>query len=233
MRAFLLAAGLGTRLRPLTNKIPKCMVPILCKPLLEIWVEKLHQANIKEILINTHYMKNVVEDYFHSHPHQSLITLSYEKELLGTAGSLVRNIDFMTGDDCLVMHADNYSDLNLSDLLDAHTKRPENCPITMLTFRADNPSECGIVRVNEFGVVTEFYEKVDNPPGNLANGAVYIFSKEFLENFTKKYSGACDISLDILPSLMGNIYSYETKAVFLDIGKMENYLLANKYAAEK
>jgi mannose-1-phosphate guanylyltransferase len=233
MRAFILAAGLGTRLRPLTNKIPKCMVPISHTPLLEIWVRKLHQANINQILINTHYMSDVIDDHFQKHPYRSLITLSYEKELLGTAGSIVKNIDFMIGDDCLIMHADNYSDMNLLDLIDAHKKRPVNCLMTMLTFRTDNPSECGIIEINELGIVTGFYEKIRNPPGNLANGAIYIFSKELIETFANKYFKTKDISFDILPSLIGKIYTYETNEVFIDIGKIENYQLAVKFAKEK
>ena len=94
MKAFLLAAGLGTRLRPITEEIPKCLVPINGKPLLEYWLESIFSSGIKECLINTHYLSEKVADYIATSKYKKSITVVYEKKLIGTAGSLKKNIEF-------------------------------------------------------------------------------------------------------------------------------------------
>ena len=100
--------------------------------------------------------------------------------------------------------------------------------MTMLTFRTDNPSSCGIVELDDRGVVVGFHEKLESPPGNLANGAVYILSKEFLKHLATELRSATDFSTEILPRFVGKIYSYETRETFLDIGTPETYLKAEK-----
>ena len=91
MRAILLAAGYGTRLRPLTNTIPKCLVPIKGVPLLQIWLERLTNAGIGPFLINTHYLPKEVEGFAESSRYRDQVTLVHEPELLGTAGTLIAN----------------------------------------------------------------------------------------------------------------------------------------------
>ena len=100
----------------------------------------------------------------------------------------------------------------------------------MMTFRTDKPSECGIVELDKNGVVIGFHEKVLNPPGNLANGAVYILSNEFLDMMLREFSDATDFSTEILGHLTGKIYSYETQEIFMDIGTPEMYARANQLA---
>ena len=140
MRAILLAAGFGTRLRPITDSIPKCLVPIRGQPLLEIWLDKLICANLKPILVNTHYRSEQVASYVATSAHRGDITLIYEPELLGTAGTLMENLSFYEDQDGLLAHSDNLCRLNLVDLVAAHEQRPPECLITMLIFRTDNPS---------------------------------------------------------------------------------------------
>ncbi|MBT6543216.1 MAG: NTP transferase domain-containing protein, partial [Rhodobacteraceae bacterium] len=108
MRALLLAAGLGTRLRPLTNTTPKCLVPIKGQPLLGIWLERLTQAGIGQFLVNTHYLAEQVEVFIQASPYRDQVTLVNELELHGTAGTLIANLDFFQGEDGLLIHADNY-----------------------------------------------------------------------------------------------------------------------------
>ena len=100
--------------------------------------------------------------------------------------------------------------------------------MTMMTFRTDNPSSCGVVELNDRGVVVGFHEKIESPPGNLANGAVYILSNSCLKTLTTKFRSATDFSTEILPWFVGKIYSYETRETFLDIGTPETYLKAEK-----
>ena len=100
--------------------------------------------------------------------------------------------------------------------------------MTMMTFRTEEVSSCGIVELDEKNIVVGFHEKVANPPGNLANGAVYILSAELLRRMESDYPDAVDFSLEILPTLLGKIYSFETSEIFLDIGTTENYNRANE-----
>jgi mannose-1-phosphate guanylyltransferase len=227
LRALLLAAGLGTRLRPITDTIPKCLVPIGGRPLLGIWLETLTKAGIGPFLINTHYLAEQVESYIAQSPYRDRVTLVHEPELLGTAGTLRANFHFFEGQDGTLIHADNYCLCDFRQFVQAHRKRPPECVMTMMTFRADDPSSCGIVELDERGVVVGFHEKVASPPGNLANGAVYLLSAEYLERVGKDLRTVKDFSTEVLHRLAGQTYTFETTEVFLDVGTLEAYAKAN------
>jgi mannose-1-phosphate guanylyltransferase len=223
MRAILLAAGYGTRLRPLTNTIPKCLVPIKGTPLLGIWLERLTRAGIGPFLVNTHYLAEQVQEFVSNSSYRDQVKLVHEPTLLGTAGTLTANLDFFQSQDGMLIHADNYCLDHLHDLVEAHRKRPAECVMTMMTFRTDQPSNCGIVDIDENRVVTGFYEKVSSPPGNLANGAVYILSAAMLRELSLEFSTVKDFSNEVLPHFIGRIFTYETLDVFIDIGTPEAY----------
>ena len=227
MRALLLAAGLGTRLRPLTNTTPKCLVPIKDQALLDIWLERLTQAGVGSFLINTHYLSDQVESYIAASPYCGQVTLVREEKLLGTAGTLIANLDFFEGQDGLLIHADNYCLANIHDFIQAHRQRPPYCVMTMMTFRSETPESCGIVELDDDGVVAGFHEKVVNPPGDLANGAVYLLSAELIHALATDFYAVSDFSTEVLERLVGRIYTYETKQYFLDIGTPESYEKAN------
>jgi mannose-1-phosphate guanylyltransferase len=228
MRAILLAAGYGTRLRPLTNTIPKCLVPIKGTPLLGIWLERLTQVGIGPFLVNTHYLAEQVQEFVSNSSHGDQVKLVHEPTLLGTAGTLMANLEFFEGRDGLLIHADNYCLDHLHNLIEAHRKRPAECVMTMMTFRTDQPSNCGIVDIDENLVVTGFYEKVSSPPGNLANGAVYILSAAMLRELSLEFSTVKDFSNEVLPHFIGRIFTYETLDVFIDIGTPEAYKRVNQ-----
>lgn len=227
MRALLLAAGFGTRLRPLTDRIPKCLVPIKGQPLLDIWLERLSQAGAGPFLVNTHYLSDQVDAYLASSRYAAQVTVSEEKELLGTAGTLIANLDFFQGADGMLIHADNYCLADFSAFLRAHAQRPPHCLMTMMTFQTETPQTCGIVELDAAGVVAAFHEKVPNPPGNLANGAVYLLSAELLAMLGGELSHVTDFSTEVLHRLVGRIHTYETREFFLDIGTPETYARAN------
>ena len=228
MRALLLAAGLGTRLRPLTDTIPKCLVSIKGQPLLDIWLGRLTQAGIGPFLINTHYLAEQVEAFIGANPYRERVKLVHEHEMQGTAGTLIANLNFFQGQDGLLIHADNYCLADFTAFQQAHHNRPPECLMTMMTFRTDAPSSCGIVELDDRGVVIGFHEKVAKPPGNLANGAVYILSAELLKRMGTDLHAMKDFSTEVLNRFVGRIYSYETLEAFLDVGTPENYRKANK-----
>lgn len=226
MKALLLAAGLGTRLRPITNHMPKCLVPINGKPLLQYWLENLSKIGITEFLINTSYLSEQVEEFVNKSKYKNMITLKHENELLNTGGTLLSNKDFFDKEEpFLLIHADNLSFSNLSEFIKSHENREKKCELTMMLFKTDNPSSCGIVELKN-GIVENFHEKVKTPPSNLANGAVYICEYSifsFLESFNKK---DIDFSKDILPNYMGKINTYLNDIYHRDIGNIESYALA-------
>lgn len=228
MNAILLAAGFGTRLRPITNNMPKCLVQIRGQVLLDIWLQNLMKAGVESFLINTHYLPVQVETYINQSVYKDKVMLIHEQQLLGTAGTLIANLDFFKGQDGLLIHADNYCLADFKVFFETHLKRPPQCVMTMMTFRADDPSACGIVELNDKGVVVAFHEKVTLPPGNIANGAVYLLSAEFLEQMARELMCVNDFSTEVLPRFIGRIYTYETKEIFMDIGTPQAYELANK-----
>ncbi|MCG7549885.1 nucleotidyltransferase family protein [Pseudoalteromonas sp. Of7M-16] len=225
MKAILLAAGLGTRLRPLTNSIPKCLVPINGEPLLGLWIKKLIALNVDEILINVHYFAEQVEHYVAQSPYRSRITLVKEESLLGTGGTLVANQDFWKGDTTLVIHADNYCEDTLTAMLQAHHQRPTHCDATLLLFETPQPQQCGIVELSDNGVIAAFHEKVANPPGNLASGALFIFSEHVFDKHLSHFSKGhfYEISIDFVPLLINKLYTYKTSGLYVDIGTPTAY----------
>jgi mannose-1-phosphate guanylyltransferase len=228
MNVILLAAGLGTRLRPITDILPKCLVSIKGRPLLEIWLEKLVNSGIESILINTHYLSDQVENFISKSVYQKKVKLVHEIELNGTAGTLIKNIDFYNDSDGMLIHADNYCLADLKEFKMAHYNRSSSALITMMTFQTDRPNECGIVQINENGIVKSFHEKKLNPPGNIANGAIYILSPEFIYKMKNDFSYAKDFSTEVLGALIGNIQTYHVKNLLIDIGTIDNLNKANQ-----
>jgi len=236
MKAIVLAAGFGTRLRPLTNTIPKCLVPLGGQPLLGHWLDKLRRLGVAAALVNTHYLADQVQPFVDSwkvtegdagtaERMAMTVVVSHEPTLLGTAGTLLGNLDFIqkppwsgTG---LLIHADNFTPDGLEGLISAHHNRDPDCLLTMLTFTADKPSQCGIVVCDERGVVNAFHEKVQDPPGRRANGAVYVFGQEFLSWLTENHPSAQDFSTEVLPFLVHRIQTWHTNQPYIDIGTPE------------
>lgn len=223
MKAIILAAGLGTRLRPITNTIPKCLVQIKEKSLIEHQIEKLIDAGIKDFLINSHHLHNVLQHFIQNSIYKKYITLIFEDRLLGTAGTLIKNLEFFENEDGLLMHGDNFFECDLKPFLKAHKNRPPECLMTMMLFKTEKPNECGIVQLNSQKIITHFYEKIQNPPSNLANGAMYILSKEMLRIVNENFKFSQDFSLEILPEFMGKIYGFETNSTYIDIGSLDAY----------
>ena len=229
MKALLLAAGLGTRLRPITNTIPKCLVPISGKPLLEYWLDNLSKVDIDKFLINTSYLSEQVVSFINNSKYKNQVTLVNEKDLLNTGGTILANKDFFNDESFMLIHADNLSFCDFEKFIESHKERPANCEITMMLFQSDNPSSCGIVELDDNNIVQKFHEKVKNPPSNLANAAVYICEPTiftFLESLNKK---EIDFSNDVLPQFMGKINTYINNMYHRDIGTVESYGLAQLF----
>ena len=223
IKALLLSAGLGTRLRPLTFEIPKCLIEINNKPILDYWLESLERIGCDSTIINTHYLHEKVSYFLKNRKNKKMVIKeSYEEKLLGTAGTLMKHQKFFKDSRIIMIHTDNMTNFDLSELLKADERRPKNCLMTMLTFKTNSPQTCGIVERDNNMIVRNFFEKVENPPSNNANGAIYIFDSTLLDELSKNSSHLFDFSTDVIPLFLGRIFSYHTQKDFIDIGTPEN-----------
>ena len=218
MKALLLAAGRGERLKPVTDSIPKCLVPIGGKPLLEYWLDLLSNTMINEFYINTFYFAEAVEKFVKESDYADRITLIPEENLLGTGGTLKRNAHLFLNDDFFLAHADNLCLTNFKDFLGSHQKRPKNIAMTMMTFKPSDPKSCGVVDLDEQNIVQNFYEKIESPPTSIANGAVFVMSPEVAEYASNVEEDCFEISLRIIPSFTGRILAWHNNEYHLDIG---------------
>ncbi|MGN6752585.1 MAG: nucleotidyltransferase family protein [Intrasporangium sp.] len=215
MKAFLLAAGLGTRLRPLTDAVPKCLVSVGGMPLLDLWLQQLSRAGVTEVLVNLHHLAEQVVDHLARTSQPVTVRTAYEPTLLGSAGTLLQNRDFVAGEESfLAVNADNLTDFDLRELVASHqASRPM---ATLGLFHAADPSSCGIVELRD-GVVVSFEEKPHEPRGDLANAGLYVFDSEVLDLIGTALPQ--DIGRDLLPQLVGRARGRSLgDAYFADIG---------------
>ena len=229
IRALVLAAGQGTRLRPFTLHKPKCLMEVGGKPVLEHWLDKLANVGCERVLVNTHYLSEQVDSFLNGRKTGEMRVESiYEAELMGTAGTLLANKDYFRSATGLLIHADNATTEELNGIVRAHTSSSDDRLLTMMTFRSENPSSCGIVEVDSDGRVTGFHEKKAEPPGNLANGAVYVFDELLLSHMESMRPLPTDFSIDVMPSLLGRVYHYPTEEAFIDIGTPQSLTRAQE-----
>jgi mannose-1-phosphate guanylyltransferase len=220
VRALLLAAGLGTRLCPLTDDWPKCLMPIGERPLLEYWLETLYSTNVREVIVNLHHHSEIVQEFLNRPSFKDWVSSVYEKTLLGTAGTLRANKDFFQDCTTLLVHADNWCQCDFAGFLNYHRKnRPEHCSITMMTFESSTPETCGIVETDSDGVVFAFHEKSNNPPGNNANGAVYLLEPVVFK-LIEEHPVISDFSTEVLPHFIGRIATWNNSGIHRDIGAL-------------
>ena len=232
-RTLLLAAGLGTRLRPITLETPKCLVTVGGEPLMGRWLRQLELAGCEAVLINTHYLADKVMGFLSNweSPTMSVKTV-YEPVLLGTAGTVMANQEFFRGGTGLI-HADNAMAGDVKNFLDAHRDREPCCLLTMLTFTTSTPSSCGIVEIDDRQIVQAFHEKMEKPPGNRANGALYAFEQDFLDHLNLMNQRPSDFSTEVIPKLLGRIQTWHTHDAYIDIGTPEALNSVQKIIKDK
>lgn len=232
MKALLLAAGFGSRLGNITKVTPKPLVKVGDSPILEFCLDQLVQSGITEVVVNTHYRADQMETFFESYSSPLKVTLSYEESLLGTAGTLKKHFNTLSTDDFLVMHADNYFSDSIVRFALAHKKREVGIYGTLGTFESQNPSNCGVLILNSDKTIREFHEKVENPPSNLANAAIYFFTPEVGTQLFQLSEEENDLSKHLIPKIMNELFTHNFNGLFVDIGTPEGLKLANDYHAE-
>ena len=227
MKAILLAGGIGSRLRPITDTIPKCLVPIHGQPLLDIWLEQLTAHHIGPFLVNTHYLPEQVEHYIEQSLYRESVTLAHEPQLLGTAGTVWANREWIGDEPFMLVHADNYCLCDFGSFVESHHLKPPDALMTMMTFQTDTPESCGILEMNDAGAVVRMHEKTKHSFGNTANAAVYIIDPGVFTMGDFLCNPPSDFSVEVIPKLLGRIVAWANTGYHEDIGTPETYQKVN------
>ena len=226
MKAVILAGGAGTRLQPLTTELPKPMVSLFGKPVLEHILLLLRKNGVEEAAITLHYLPEAVTGYFGDGSSWGMrLEYFYEKEPLGTAGGVKACRDFLGQEDFIVISGDCVCDFDLADCARLHRERQAEA--TLLLHRVAEPLEYGLVRTDEQGRITAFVEK----PGwgqvftDQVNTGVYLLSPAVLERVPEGRS--FDFSKDLFPQLLRDkrpLYGQVPRGYWRDMGECGAYL---------
>lgn len=225
MKAFILAAGHGSRLRPLTDDKPKCLLPIDGVPLLQIWLEHCRRIGITDVLVNAHAHVGQVKAFARQQTSGVNVSVMDEKELLGSAGTLAENRRFVAGEEnFFVLYGDVLTNVDLSQLLRFH--RARNVVASLALYEVPNPCRCGIVELDQDGIICSFVEKPARPRSNLAFAGIMVAGQQIFEFIPQ--DRPADIGFHLLPKLVGRMAGMKVDGILLDIGTIENYRIAQE-----
>lgn len=229
MQAIILAGGKGTRLRPLTQDLPKPMISVLNKPLMEYTIELLKKHNITNIGVTLMFLPQYIQNYF-KNGEELGVNISYFKEEtpLGTAGS-VKLAENQLDDTFVVISGDALTNINIEKILKYH--KNINADVTLVLSRQTEPLEYGVVLTDSSGKITSFSEKPtwENVVSDTVNTGIYIINKNVLAKIPQ--NKVFDFSKDLFPLLLKekyNLYGYITEDYWCDLGTPESYLSAVK-----
>ncbi len=226
MKAMILAAGEGMRLRPLTLNLPKVLAPLNGVPLLQVTLEWLRRHGVRQVAINLCHLGPKILDFCSDGSRFDLrITYSQEEAPLGTAGGVKRMAGFFD-QTFIVVYGDVLTNLDLSRMMRWH--KLKRGVATIAVHRVINPWQSGVVRLNQHEQIVEFVEKprLKTEPGCLTNGGVYILNKSILDYIPD--DGYCDFGYDVFPLLISSgipIHAYilGDEEYLIDIGDWEHY----------
>jgi NDP-sugar pyrophosphorylase family protein len=227
---MILAAGEGTRLRPLTHDTPKVMLPIAGRPLLEHTVRWLESHGVTEIAMNLHYRPETIQTHFGNGSEFGVsIQYSLEREILGTAGG-AKKIEAFLDQPFALVYGDVLTDLDLGALWKFHRERTPSAHLTMSLYRVPNPSECGIVAMDADGLIDRFVEKPapEDVFSDLASAGVLIVDPAALQHIPEATQS--DFGRDVFPHLLRLGFPMfgwplPASAQLIDIGSPEKYAL--------
>ena len=230
MKAFILAAGLGTRLRALGLNLPKVMVPIGGQPLLQHHFDWLRQQGVTEFILNLHYLPETITNYFGDGSKFGVkITYSHEPELLGTAGAVKKMDAALRAGTFLVVYGDNLIRLDLAPLRELHRQR--GAQATLALYASAEPWTGGVVETDATGKILRFREKPDRKEisTNLINSGIYLLEPTVLDAIPA--GQFCDFGKDVFPKMLAAgkpLYAMKPKAYIHDIGTPERLALAQQ-----
>jgi mannose-1-phosphate guanylyltransferase/mannose-1-phosphate guanylyltransferase/phosphomannomutase len=213
---MVLAAGLGTRLRPLTYEIPKPMVPVLDRPVMEHILELLARHGFADVIANLHYFPDTIREHFGDR-----LTYRYEEELLGTAGGVRACAEFFAGEPFLVISGDALTDIDLTALVERH--RESGGIATLSVKKVPDTREYGVVLHDRDGRITGFQEKPapEEALSDLGNCGIYAFSPEIFDYFPDR--PFADWAQDVFPALLEHdvpFHIHEVREYWNDVGSL-------------
>ena len=234
MKAMILAAGLGTRLRPLTKDTPKCLIPLAGRPLLDWTLRWLSNSGVSECMINLHYLPNKVQDFVGNGSQYGLrIHYSYEPELLGTAGAVKKVAVFF---DCpfFVIYSDNFSQWNLRNLVEVHEKN--QAIATMAVHWREDVSQSGVVELDRNERILRLVEKPEarsSLNSHYVNAGFYYLNQKVLDYILD--GKFCDFAFDVFPKMLHageKTFAVKMDDPIIGIDTIEAYYQANDFAAK-
>jgi len=227
MKAVIMAGGSGTRLRPLTCTIPKPMVPVLNRPVMEYTIELLSRHGIKDIAVTLQYLPDEIMNYFKDGANRD-VRLSYfiETKPLGTAGS-VKNARAFLDEPFIVVSGDALTDLDITAAVSWH--KDKSSKATLVTKKVAMPLEFGVIISDSENKITRFLEKPDwgEVFSDHANTCIYLFDPVIFDYIS---DGPVDFSRDVFPKMFQagvSIYAFPMDGYWCDIGDISQYMLAN------
>ncbi|MDQ2801092.1 MAG: NDP-sugar synthase [Armatimonadota bacterium] len=226
---MILAAGVGSRLDPLTRAIPKPMVPIVNRPVIEHIVLDLKKHGFTEIMINLHYLGDVIQQALGDGARLGVqISYAQEDKLWGDAGSVKRSQAFFGGETFLVVGGDDISDIDLTGLMLLHQEK--NAAATIATTVVEDPSQFGIVVTDEDGRIARFLEKPKSGSvfSNTANTGIYVFEPQVFDLIPPDTFWG--FGNNVFPQLLAEdrpLYGFATTSYWQDVGSLQVYRQTN------
>lgn len=228
MKAVIMAGGYGSRLRPLTNELPKPMVPIINKPIIHYIVELLKSYGITDIAMTLGYKPESIMEYFGDGKELDCNIVYYVEKLpLGTAGSVKNTQEFIGNEDFIVISGDAFTNINLGEMYEEH-KYYGNIA-TLAVKEVADPTGFGVVNFSSDGTIHGFIEKPLVSPEKNVNTGIYMFKPEIFDYIP---FGKYDFGRELFPKLLGKISAYKTDAFWSDIGTLSSYYLTNAAVAD-
>jgi NDP-sugar pyrophosphorylase family protein len=229
MRAMIMSAGVGSRLRPVTDLLPKPMAPIVNRPALYHILRLLHRHGLREVVINLHHLPEVIKDYLGDGGHLGMdIRYSFERDLLGTAGGVKKNADFLGEGTFLVMSGDALTDFDLTNLVAQH--RRNGSIATMAVKEVADPTEFGVVVADDKGRVLGFQEKptLEEARSRMCNCGIYVFEPEIMSHIPEGQFD--DFGKRLFPDLLKQgvpFHAHAASGYWNDVGNLREYLRGN------
>ncbi len=208
------------RLRPLTDSLPKCLVPIRGRPLLDIWLELCARSGITEVLLNLHAHSQSIERHLKHSGSPVDVRLVREEQLLGSAGTVAAYRDWVGSDSAFwILYSDVLTNTNLNRMSEFHSRHEGIA--TLGLYQVPDPSRCGVAIMDPMGVIVEFEEKPQIPRSSWVFSGLMIADRRLFDAIPPGIPA--DLAFHVLPRLLGAMRGYSIEDYLLDIGTMSNY----------
>ena len=226
LKAMVMAAGMGSRLEPITLKLPKPLIPVMNRPLMDIILSQLHNIGVNEVISNTYYLANQIIDRYKSNKLGIKFNYIKETELSGTAGGVKKcQFFFDEGEDFIVISGDALTTADIKEGIEIHKKSGAIATIGVKQVPHELVSHFGVVVTDEKGYITEFQEKppLEEAKSNLINTGIYIFNYKIFDYIPE--NTFYDFAKNVFPKLLteGQINTFKIAEYWNDIGTIGQY----------